>query len=65
MISERELRSRLQRDATIQQLRQQYQEVQQLRQQLDENRFEALLAERQVLTPAQLSIVIQEWRDRP
>ncbi|MDX2213490.1 MAG: periplasmic heavy metal sensor [Oculatellaceae cyanobacterium bins.114] len=64
--AEEQLRSLLQNsDTSIEALREQHQQVQQLRQQLDENHFEALLAERQVLTSDQLVQVIQEWRGRP
>jgi Spy/CpxP family protein refolding chaperone len=62
MAAEKQLRSRLQSNASIDQLRQQHQEVQKLRQQLDNNHFEALLGERQVLTSEQLAKVIQEFQ---
>ena len=65
MEAEKQLRSLLQSDASLQALREQHQQVQQLRQQLDDNHFEALLSERQVLTPEQLAKVIQAVRDRP
>jgi Spy/CpxP family protein refolding chaperone len=65
MEADNQLRSLLQSNAAIQQLRQQHQEVQKLRQQLDNNHFEALLGERQVLTSEQLAKVIQEFRNRP
>jgi Spy/CpxP family protein refolding chaperone len=65
MTEEKKLRSLLQSNASIQQLRQQHQEVQKLRQQLDENHFEALLSERQVLTVEQLAQVIQQFHERP
>ena len=52
MAVEQQLRSLLRSKASIQQLRQQHQEVRKLRQQLDENHFEALLGERQVMTSA-------------
>jgi hypothetical protein len=51
MAAEQQLRSLLRSKASIQQLRQQHQEVRKLRQQWDENHFEALLGERQVMTP--------------
>ncbi len=63
MAAEEQLRSLLQSDVSIEQLRQQYREVQKLRQQLDNNRFEALLGERQVLTSAQLKKVIERFRN--
>ncbi|PZV12801.1 MAG: hypothetical protein DCF22_11505 [Leptolyngbya sp.] len=65
MAAEKQERSLLQSNASIQQLRQQHQEVQKLRQQLDNNHFEAFLGERQVLTSDQLAKVIQEFRNRP
>lgn len=63
--AEKQLRSLLQSQASIQQLRQQYQTVQQLRQQLDDNYFDTLLAERQVLTSEQLETVLQRFRPAP
>jgi Spy/CpxP family protein refolding chaperone len=65
MAAEKQLRSLLQSNASIQQLREQHQQVQQLRQQLDNNQFEALLGERQVLTSEQLATVIQQFRVHP
>jgi hypothetical protein len=65
MAAEQQLRSLLQSQASIQSLRQQHQKVQQLRQQLDDNQFDALLAERQVLTAEQLATVIQRFRSAP
>jgi Spy/CpxP family protein refolding chaperone len=62
MAAEKELRSLLQSNASIEQLRQKHREVQQLRQQLDDNHFEALLGERQVLNPDQLAKVIEQFR---
>ncbi len=59
--AERQLQSLLQSNASIEQLRQQHHEVQKLRQQLDDNHFEALLAERQVLTKEQLAKVIDRF----
>lgn len=51
--ADRQLRSLFKRGAVIAQLRQQHQYIQTLRQQLDNNHFEMMLAERQVLTPDQ------------
>ncbi len=65
MTADQKLRSLLQSNASIAQIRQQYQEVQKIRQQLDNNRFEALLAERQILTSEQLAQVIQQFKQRP
>jgi Spy/CpxP family protein refolding chaperone len=65
MAAEKELRSLLQSNASIEQLRQKHRDVQQLRQQLDDNHFEALLGERQVLTPDQLAKVIEQVRKAP
>ncbi|MBW4522635.1 MAG: periplasmic heavy metal sensor [Scytolyngbya sp. HA4215-MV1] len=65
MAAETQLQALLQSNASIEQLRQQHRVVQQLRQQLDDNHFEALLGERQVLTPEQLAKVIQMFRNRP
>jgi len=65
METEKQLRSLLQSNASIEQLRQQHQEVQKLHQQLDDNRFEALLGERQVLTPEQLTKAIQQFHGHP
>ena len=48
-----EMRSLLSSDANPNQLRQQHQEMQSLRQQLGNNRFEAMLEVREVLTPEQ------------
>ncbi len=65
MDAEMQLRSQLRSDASIQQLRQLYQDVQKLRQQLDENHFEAFLGERQVLTATQLKQLIERARQAP
>jgi Spy/CpxP family protein refolding chaperone len=65
MTAQRKMGSLLQSTASISQLRQQYQEVQQLRQQLDLNEFEALLSERQILTPEQLTMAIQKFQRKP
>ncbi len=62
MAAEKQLRSLLQSNTSIEQLRQQHREVQKLRQQLDNNQFEALLGERQVLTSEQLAKVIERFR---
>ena len=48
-----EMRSLLSSDANPNQLRQQHQEMQSLRQQLGNNRFEAMLEVRDILTPEQ------------
>ncbi len=65
MEADQQLRSLLQSNASIAQIREQYQDVQKIRQQLDNNRFEALLGERQVLTSDQLAQVIQQFKQRP
>ena len=65
MAADQQLRSLLQSQASIAQIRQQYQEVQKIRQKLDDNRFETLLGERQVLTATQLSQVIQQFKQKP
>lgn len=65
MKAEKQLRSRLQSQASIPELRQHYQAVQQLRQQLDDNQFNALLAERQVLTSEQLATLLQRFHPVP
>lgn len=63
--AETQLRSRLHSQASIQELRQQYQTVQALRQQLADHHFDALLAERQVLTSDQLATLIQRLCQTP
>lgn len=61
--AEQKLRSLLQSDASIELLRQQNQQVQRLREQVDNHLFDALLAERQVLTPDQLATLIRQIRE--
>jgi len=60
-----QMRSLLESSAPKEQLRQQHQYIQTLRQQLDSNHFEMMLAERQLLTPEQLTelkrLMQQQW----
>ena len=65
MSSEQKMKSLWQSKASIDQLRQQHQQIQQLRQQIDEDRFESLLSERQVLTPEQLARTIEKFTRQP
>ena len=57
--------SLLQSSASIAEIRQQRQILQPLHQQLDDNRFESLMSEREILTPEQLTKVIQFFRKQP
>jgi Spy/CpxP family protein refolding chaperone len=52
--ADNQLRSLLESSVPLEQLRQQHQQIQALRQQLDNNHFEMMLAEREVLTPEQI-----------
>ncbi|HBB36054.1 MAG TPA: hypothetical protein DDZ80_16095 [Cyanobacteria bacterium UBA8803] len=65
MAADNQMRSLLASDAAPDRLRQQHQQIQALHQQLDNNRFETMLAERQVLTPEQRAqlgkLVIGNW----
>lgn len=62
--AEKKMLGMLQSSASIDQLRQQHQEVQKLHQQRDNSRFETLMGERQVLTPDQLAKVIQKFKGK-
>ncbi|MFB2934769.1 Spy/CpxP family protein refolding chaperone [Aerosakkonemataceae cyanobacterium BLCC-F154] len=62
--ADNQMRSLLESNASIEQLRQQYQQIQQLRQQLANTHFEAMLAERQVLTNEQLTQVLRILRQQ-
>ncbi|OCR00467.1 hypothetical protein BCD67_25855 [Oscillatoriales cyanobacterium USR001] len=54
LAADNQMRSLLESSVPLEQLRQQHQQIQRLRQQLDNNHFEMMLAEREVLTPEQL-----------
>jgi len=63
--ADQELRSLLSGDASAEELQKQHEQVQTLRHQLDDKRFEAMLAERQVLTKeqrTQMSKLMQRGR---
>lgn len=62
--ADQQMRSLLESNASIEKLRQQYQQIQQLRQQLANTHFEAMLAERQVLTSDQLTQVLRILRQQ-
>lgn len=63
--AEKKMLSLLQSSASIAEIRQQRQILQPLHQQLDDNRFESLMSEREILTPEQLTKVIQFFRKQP
>jgi len=66
--ADNQMRSLLESSVPLAQLRQQHQQIQALRQQLDNNHFEMMLAEREVLTPEQvidLKRVMQELSSHP